>query len=535
MSTKENTALRTEVEKDPEVTECKTIYDAIKAKIKKQHGYIIDDKMLDKAYAKAKELHGTTRRLSGVLYLRHPLAVMEELSNLRCKTSVLCAALLHDTMEDCGYSYEQLRQDFSPEIADIVDAVTAIKKEEKDADERFRQLSAAEQKAFLDKLTDAKLIQSKYQREAFLVRFADRKHNLSTIDACAPGKRMQKIESTRNFLIPAAHRLGMRYFETILTNYCMKYEGDDFTSNESSRILETRNQITAVSGHTYSEFDRLLLEAVDSQEELSLPIFNPFTQARGVRREGVGEVLTKHRRVLHACELKEQLAKGKTFDRSCMDFNEIVLTSKHSNKKLMFSDFVCFHQRFLRDYGVFFEYLGEIDSAISVRLTDKYENNYRLLIIPEEKLDEFFIGSSEIARLTLPSMESTSDAIRPQITAYSYTPKVGYRMFAKCVPQGATALDFAFLINKEMALAAKTARIHTWSGNGSAPFTEEDYHYPLHTIINDGDVVYFDADYSKENQVINSIHHASIEWFAYINTDNAKNILIQYFRERGTK
>lgn len=84
-------------------------------------------------------------------------------------------------------------------------------------------------------------------------------------------------------------------------------------------------------------------------------------------------------------------------------------------------------------------------------------------------------------------------------------------------------------------MAAKTARIHTWNGNGSAPFTEEDYHYPLHTIINDGDVVYFDADYSKENQVINSIHHASIEWFAYINTDNAKNILIQYFRERGTK
>ena len=84
-------------------------------------------------------------------------------------------------------------------------------------------------------------------------------------------------------------------------------------------------------------------------------------------------------------------------------------------------------------------------------------------------------------------------------------------------------------------VAAKTARIHTWNGNGSAPFTEEDYHYPLHTIINDGDVVYFDADYSKENQVINSIHHASIEWFAYINTDNAKNILIQYFRERGTK
>ena len=55
-----------------------------------------------------------------MLYLRHPLAVMEELARLRCKTSVLAAAVLHDTMEDCAVTYEYLREHFSYEVAEIV-------------------------------------------------------------------------------------------------------------------------------------------------------------------------------------------------------------------------------------------------------------------------------------------------------------------------------------------------------------------------------------------------------------------------------
>ena len=82
--------------------------------------------MVDKAWETAKQLHQDSRRKSGELYICHPRSVMEELARLRCKSSILAAALLHDTMEDCSLTYEQLREDFSYEVAEIVSAVTAI-------------------------------------------------------------------------------------------------------------------------------------------------------------------------------------------------------------------------------------------------------------------------------------------------------------------------------------------------------------------------------------------------------------------------
>ena len=116
---------------ESEVKECDDIFKSIIRFIKRQPNYDVDYVLVKNSYEKAKDLHGNTRRHSGVLYLRHPLAVMESLAHLKCKTSILAAALLHDTMEDCGYAYENLRDDFKDEIAEIVSAVTAIKTIEK--------------------------------------------------------------------------------------------------------------------------------------------------------------------------------------------------------------------------------------------------------------------------------------------------------------------------------------------------------------------------------------------------------------------
>lgn len=143
-----------------ELEECDRVYDNICKAIKKQPGYVVDWQLVDKAWETAKRLHLDTRRKSGELYICHPRSVMEELAKLRCKSSVLAAALLHDTMEDCSLTYEELREDFSYEVAQIVDAVTAIKKEEKDADPHFASMTPDEKHAFLDRLTDAKLIAS---------------------------------------------------------------------------------------------------------------------------------------------------------------------------------------------------------------------------------------------------------------------------------------------------------------------------------------------------------------------------------------
>ena len=522
----------------PEIEECDKGYEIIRKTINRQPGYVVDWQLVDKAWETAKRLHcdprNNPRRKSGELYIYHPRAVMEELARLRCKSSVLAAALLHDTMVDCSMAYEELREGFSYEVAGIVDAVTAIKSEEKAADPHYRSMTAAEKHEFLDRLTDAKLISSPFQREAFLVRLADREHNLSTIAACSTGKRLEKIASTRAFLIPAAQKLGIRYFEIILSDYCMKFEGEDYHSNRSVRILDQRNALVKVGGSAYSRFDQVLQEALEAQSVFALPTFNPFAKLRGGGREGGDHVRTTPRRVLLAHELWRQADEGGALERSRTDLWEVILSCRESESHDMLRRFLELYREHLKGEGLFFEYVGQEKEALVVRLTDSLENNYRVVLIPESRLESYFIGDPDGERLTMIDEEAPGDALRPQITVYSYSPKKGYRKYERCVPYGATALDFAFIISPALAVTVNSASIHQW--DGGAQFRDDDYRYPLQTVLSDGDVVYFDADYYPRRpgggDGRTSVPHATIDWFSHVNTERAKAALIRYFKAK---
>ena len=100
MHVQDNEALKAELE------EHSRIYEKICKSIRKQPGYVVDWQLVDKAWNTAMRLHRTQRRQSGEPYIVHPRSVMEELAKLRCKSSVLAAALLHDTMEDCCLTFE---------------------------------------------------------------------------------------------------------------------------------------------------------------------------------------------------------------------------------------------------------------------------------------------------------------------------------------------------------------------------------------------------------------------------------------------
>jgi len=515
-------------------------YDTVCRNIRRFSGYVVDWQLLDKAWDTAKRLHGNTLRLSMDPYISHPLAVMEELAKLRCKSSVLAAALLHDTMEVCNLSFEKLREDFSREVAEIVSAVTVIKEEERLANARGTAMTEDERHAFLDHLTDAKLIASPYQREAFLVRFADRVHNLATSYACPNELRLKKIASTRAFLIPAARKLGMRYFEVVLNDFCMKYDGETFSQNESVRLLEQRTALTRVSSSAYSRFDEVLQDAIDAQTTFSFPKFNPFAKLRRITRDGKDEMLATRRRVLLAYELKQQLNTVGYFERSLLDLWEIILICKERSAPVMLSQFIELYRSHLKNERIFLEYEGQDKDALILRLTDKFENNYRIVLIPEAKLETYFIGSSKGEQLTMINEAAPGDALRPQITVYSYSKKKGYRKYAKCVPSGATALDFAFIVSPALAVTVKSARIHQWNDEKPPVFRDDDYTYPLQTTLSDGDVVNFEADYHPRipgqktagPEQKTSKANAKFNWFAHINTEYAKNHLIFYFMNK---
>ena len=534
MHVQDNEALKAELE------EHSRIYEKICKSIRKQPGYVVDWQLVDKAWNTAMRLHRTQRRQSGEPYIVHPRSVMEELAKLRCKSSVLAAALLHDTMEDCCLTFEELREDFSYEVAQIVAAVTKIKASEKEADPLYASMNRDERRAFLDTLTDAKLIASPYQREAFLVRFADRVHNLATISHCKTGKRLEKIASTRAFLIPAAKKLGMRYFEVVLSDLCMKYESEDYTCNESVDLLTRRNALTRVSGIAHSRFDQAMQFALEDQSVFSLPTFNPFAKLRGFSGDEGGEMLTTPRRVMLAWELKQQLEKCRYFERSYLDLWEIVLTYKDRDSHNLLEHFVEMYRRNLKAQDIYMEYVGMEQEAHVIRLSDLYDNNYRVVLVNESRLEAYFIGDPKGERLTMIDEEAPGDALRPKITVWSYTPDKGYRRHSKRVPYGATALDFAFIINYSLALTVKSARIHTWAGEDTKPFTDSDYAYPLRTVLNEGDVVFFEADYHPKAEIdgqlvwdgMENVNVAKMDWFSQINTDHAKNCLIRYFNEK---
>ena len=313
----------------------------------------------------------------------------------------------------------------------------------------------------------------------------------------------------------------------------MKYEEEDFNTNESAKLLARRNALTKLSSGAYSRFDTALQDALDEQTIFSFPAFNPYAKLRGFSRDGGDEMRATGRRVMLAYELKQQGVKVSNFERSRSDLWEIILTCKDRDIHDMLENFLGMYRAHLKDEEIFFEYVGQEGDSLIVRLSDNVENNYRVVLVPESKLEAYFIGDHDGDRLTMIDEEAPSDALRPQITVYSYSPKKGYRKHEKCVPYGATALDFAFIVHKELGITVKSARIHKWKGADTPPFLEEDHKYPLGTVLSEDDVVYFDADYEREGKVlVYSKDNVKFDALLDVNTQYGKTCLIHHFKAK---
>jgi GTP diphosphokinase / guanosine-3',5'-bis(diphosphate) 3'-diphosphatase len=155
-----------------------------------------DFKIVERAYEKAAELHRDQQRRSGEPYITHPVAVAGILADLGMTPATLAAALLHDTVEDCGYELDQLREDFGDEIARLVDGVTKLDRVQ------YGQTSAAEtvRKMVVAMAKDIRVL---------VIKLADRLHNMRTISWLPPEKQEKKSRETLEIYAPLAHRLGM--------------------------------------------------------------------------------------------------------------------------------------------------------------------------------------------------------------------------------------------------------------------------------------------------------------------------------------
>jgi GTP diphosphokinase / guanosine-3',5'-bis(diphosphate) 3'-diphosphatase len=154
---------------------------------------------LSKAYNFAIEAHKNQKRISGLPYIVHPIAVADILAELKLDSATIITGLLHDTIEDTKATYDLVMKEFGKEVADLVDGVTKIsaleeKAVENSQAENFRKLILATSK-------DIRVL---------LVKLADRLHNMRTIDAILSNDKKKRIaKETMEIYAPLADRMGM--------------------------------------------------------------------------------------------------------------------------------------------------------------------------------------------------------------------------------------------------------------------------------------------------------------------------------------
>lgn len=167
---------------------------------------------IDKAFQFACEKHAGQFRKSGEPYIVHLIEVAYIVTEFNVGPTTIIVALLHDTVEDCQVTLEELANTFSPEVATMVDALTKIKALSKRKDKEF--LAESHRKIFIAMSRDVRVI---------IVKLADRLHNMRTLDFMPEDKRKRIATETLEVYAPIAHRLGINIIKSELEDLSLYY------------------------------------------------------------------------------------------------------------------------------------------------------------------------------------------------------------------------------------------------------------------------------------------------------------------------
>ena len=193
----------------------------------KKNNKIADIKTVTRAYNYALQYHGAQKRKSGEPYIIHPLNVANILAGLGMDTTTVCAALLHDVIEDTEATRQDLIKEFGKEVTEIVDGVTKLQKlqytdKEEQQVENYRKM-------FLAMGKDIRVI---------LIKLADRLHNMRTLKYLTRDRQLAISKETMDLYAPLANRIGMYSLKWELEDLSFKYLYPD----EYREILEGFNE-----------------------------------------------------------------------------------------------------------------------------------------------------------------------------------------------------------------------------------------------------------------------------------------------------
>ena len=251
-----------EIEDERMVSEAyKRLIDSYLASHHRKHTEIID-----KAFNFAKEAHKGVRRLSGEPYIMHPIAVAQiACSDIGLGSTGICAALLHDVVEDTEYTVEDIANIFGPKIAQIVDGVTKI------SGGIFGDKASLQAESF-KKL----LLTMSEDIRVILIKISDRLHNMRTLGSQLPGKQYKIAGETLYIYAPLAHRLGLNKVKEELEDLSFRYEHPEEYGKIQAQ-LDAMSESMNASFESFTVPIRRKLDAMGLRYEIKARIKKPYS------------------------------------------------------------------------------------------------------------------------------------------------------------------------------------------------------------------------------------------------------------------
>ena len=484
------------------MTDYQKIFDDMVERLNKKNSEDISNVI--KAFNYAKKLHAEQFRKSGEPYILHPIQVAEILEKLNFNTDVISAALLHDTVEDCGVSVEDIEHTFNKNISQIVDAVTAIEQGnfKPDSDDIYANTDDFLKLAMEDKTYQKLITIGKTNKFGFYIKFADRLNNLQTIGPFPRYKKEAKILETRKWIIPLAKLLKSKYFYNNLRNYCFIIEHE----NEPNYFELYNQYLSHLKKYIVNLKHMLEIESINYIKSLkhSNSLFSIIIEPKTEL-----EVFNEISKYFDISKLSS--VKGSDFV-SVPNYNIYIILNdeiKQNNQEFLYN---LISNTSLSDLLKIVNIKTDIFGNIGLIVKDNTRNLIEISLMSKKEYTEMQNGTISGTDIDLVDETLASGVETNYITVYTHTNE------RIKIPAKSTVLDFAFRLHKDIGFSCKFAYI-----NGSPQRT------PIYERLHDGDKVEIVCELDENNLNKNI---AELRWLAYCKNESTQRILIKYFEKK---
>ena len=455
------------------------------------------EEIITKAFNFAREAHKGVRRLSGEPYIMHPIAVAQiACEEMGLGSTSICAALLHDVVEDTDYTVEDIENIFGSKIAQIVDGLTKI------SGGIFGDRASAQAENF-KKL----LLTMSDDIRVILIKICDRLHNMRTLESQAPNKQYKIAGETLYIYAPLANRLGLNKIKTELENLSFKFEHPEEYASIEAKLASTQEQ-REILFQQFTDPIRQALDQMGIQYEIKARIKSPYSiwnkmQSKHVAFEEIYDILAV--RIIFTPKNKDE-----EINESFNIYVKISQLYKSHPDRLRdwlnhpkANGYQALHVTLMSKQGRWIEVQirsNRMDEIAEQGFAAHWKYKEGEEITEDEgELNDWLRTIKEILDDPQPDAMDFLDAIKLNLFAseiFVFTPKGEIKM----LPAGCTALDFAF-------------QLHTFLGSHCIGAKVNHRLVPLSHRLQSGDQVEILTSKSQ---------HVDPSWINFVSTAKAR-------------